>query len=83
MSNQSGTLYPMAQAAGGAQPRVTVNVHNAPAGTEVQQSQGADGGLQIDVMVKQMEGGMAGNVAMGASPFNRAFESRYGLRPVV
>ncbi|NLA68321.1 MAG: tape measure protein [Gammaproteobacteria bacterium] len=81
--NQSGTLYPLGQAAGGAQPRVTVNVHNAPAGTEVQQSQGADGGLQIDVMVKQMEGGMAGNVAMGASPFNRAFESRYGLRPVV
>lgn len=63
-------------------PGVTVNVHNAPAGTEVRQSRGTGGELQLDVIVKEFIGAAAGDLA-GGGRMARAFEGRYGLRPAV
>ncbi|MDO5611311.1 MAG: phage tail tape measure protein, partial [Pseudomonadota bacterium] len=69
--------------AGGAGPKVTVNIHNAPQGAEVTQRQGAGGSLDTDVIFKQMEGRMAQGVADGSSPLGSAMKGRYGLREMV
>lgn len=79
---ESGRLVPLGQGGGTSAPRVTINVHNAPAGTEVRESTGPDGGLQLDVLLKAVEGQIAGNVAGGGS-VAQAMQGRFGLRPVV
>ena len=66
------------QAQGGA-PSVTVNIINAPAGTQVQQRQDGNGGLTLDVIVEQIEGGIARNVQRGQGALNGALTQTFGL----
>lgn len=80
-----GVVTPARSAAASAAmtPRVNVNIHNAPAGAEVRSRPNPLGGLDIDVIFRQFEGRMAGNVAAGASPLGAALKGRYGLRDAV
>ena len=75
--NTSGRIVP-----GGDSGRVVNNItiHEAPPGTQVTSRQNASGGMDMDVLVGQLEKRMAGNVAQGASPFNPALESRYNMQ---
>lgn len=68
---------------GSAAPQVTVNVQTMPGQTaSVQQRQGRDG-LNIDVIVQQIEDQLAGNIAAGAGAIGQAIEGRYNLRTAV
>jgi hypothetical protein len=62
-------------------PKVIVNVYEAP-GTKatVNQSQGADGGIAIDVMIEQLDSAFADRQARGKSQFGRSMENSYNLR---
>ncbi len=64
----------------GSGPQVQVNVHNAPQGTQVSQSQGSNGGINIDVLVAQMEGKMANRVNNGKSTLSKALENAYKIK---
>jgi hypothetical protein len=61
---------------------VTVNVYPV-AGTkaEVSTSRGQGGDLKVDVIMRQVEDGIAGRVSQGRSSLNSAVERRYGLNP--
>ena len=59
---------------------VVVNVHEAP-GTQVRVQQGTDaqGNLTLDIVVEQIEGKMASNLARGRSQIGTTMENVYGL----
>ena len=61
---------------------VEVNVINNVSGVEtrVEQNQQAGGGIQIDVIVEQMETRMARSISQG-SGLAPTLERRYGLNP--
>jgi hypothetical protein len=62
---------------------VTVNVINQNGSqVDVKQRQTGDG-LQLDVIVRQLEGAMADNIAYGTGPINAALQGRYGLKPAM
>ncbi|WP_428031486.1 phage tail length tape measure family protein [Ancylobacter sp.] len=65
-------------------PKVTVNIHGAPAGASAQSSAsfGADGQLNIDVIFDQFEGRMAENLANRRGALAPAMESSYRLDPM-
>jgi lambda family phage tail tape measure protein len=74
-----GSLGVQASGGGG----VTVNVINQNGSqVDVKQRQTGDG-IQLDVIVRQLEGAMADNIAHGTGPINEAFQGRYGLRPAM
>lgn len=75
-----GRLGVIAQ--GGAAQGVEVHVHNsgAPVSARVNQSQGPDGRLRLDVMLEQIESRLAESVGAGSGFLSRAMEHRYGLR---
>lgn len=82
----SGTVIPAkagGMAGGQSAPQVNVSIHNAPAGAEVQQKQNASGGMDIDVIFRQIESNIASNLSAGASPINAAMQGRYGLRTAI
>lgn len=64
------------------QPQVNVNI-STPAGTQsnVQQTTGADGRLNLDIMVEQIEGAIASNIGAGGG-LAPALENQYGLNRV-
>ena len=64
-------------------PGVTVNVHNAPAGTEVRESRGAGGELQLDVILKAVDQYIGGNVASGVGSTYSGMKGRFGLREAI
>jgi len=66
--------------AGGGEPQVNVTIHNAPEGADVQSRRNEKGGLDIDVIFRQMEGRMANNLANGAGPVHAALRGRYALQ---
>jgi len=72
-------------AAGGGvvfQPQIIVN--NAPTGTEVKTSRGANGQPRIEVMIKRsMDDNNAALIDSGESATNKSLERRYNLRPVL
>lgn len=78
------------QAAGGmaggvpSVPKVTVNIHGAPAGMSAQSSAsyGQDGQLNIDVIFDQMEGRLAENVVNRRGALGAAMETSFGLNPM-
>lgn len=79
---QMRALGLMAGGSRGAPGSVTVNVIGAPAGTTATaRTKSGSGGLTIDVMLRQIEDGIARNVNGGQSPLNSAMETRYGLDP--
>lgn len=59
---------------------VVVNVHEAP-GTQARVQQGTDaqGNLTLDIVVEQIEGKMASNLARGRSQIGATMENVYGL----
>lgn len=59
---------------------VVVNVHEAP-GTQARVQQGTDaqGNLTLDIVVEQIEGKMASNLARGRSQIGNTMENVYGL----
>lgn len=68
---------------GGSRQAVTVNVINQNGSqVDVQQRQ-TGGGLQIDVLITQLQDAMADNLAVGSGSMARAMEGRYGLRTAV
>lgn len=66
------------QAQGGGAP-VTVNIINAPTGTQVQQRPDGNGGMTLDVIIEQIEGGIARNVSRGTGALNGALTQTFGL----
>ncbi|WP_186169788.1 phage tail length tape measure family protein [Burkholderia gladioli] len=58
---------------------VQVNLYGAPAGTQVQQSQSANGGLQLDVIMQQVDQHMAAGIASGRSATAKTMQRRYQL----
>lgn len=64
---------------------VNMNVtNNSNAQVQVTgQRQRPDGGVDLDVLVSELEGRMGSNVAAGAGPLARGMEDRYGLRTAV
>lgn len=69
----------------GGSSKVTVNVVNQGGGalqvTGQRQRVGADGGLNLDVLVEVIESRMADNVSNRSGALSRGLESGYGLRP--
>lgn len=64
-------------------PPISVNLHGAPHGTTANVRQRSDGGLDIDVLLAQLDGAMAARVMDGSSKTGGAFKRRYGLREAV
>lgn len=64
---------------GAAAPSVTVNIINAPTGTQVQQRPDGNGGMTLDVIIEQIEGGIARNVSRGTGALNGALTQTFGL----
>jgi tape measure domain-containing protein len=63
-----------------AMPEVHVSVHNyGDSKARVEQSQNADGSLNLDVIIEQIEQRMAGKINKGGSPINKSLERRYGV----
>ena len=61
-------------------PIVNINVHEAPGTkTQVNQSQDGQGNLTLDIVVEQIEGKMASNLARGRSQIGTTMENVYGL----
>ncbi|WP_186137333.1 phage tail length tape measure family protein [Burkholderia gladioli] len=58
---------------------VQVNLYGAPAGTQVQQSKNANGGLQLDVIMQQVDQHMAAGIASGRSATAKTMQRRYQL----
>lgn len=89
MGNQGGRVIPTGDGSAmvGGSGAVTVNVINQGGGslavTGQRQSRGADGSMNIDVMVEALQGVMADNLANGSGSLARAMEGRYGLRTAV
>ena len=72
----NGKLGVQAQGGGA---NVTVNVINAPAGAQVQQRPDGNGGMTLDVIIEQIEGGIARNVSRGTGSLNGALTQTFGL----
>lgn len=77
----------VANNSGGAAPRVNVNVINqGGAGLQVtsqRTTQGADGQLSVDVMVRQVQDALADNVAAGSGSLYHAMGSRFAKQGVM
>lgn len=65
---------------GGGGNNVVVNVHEAP-GTQARVQQGTDaqGNMTLDIVIEQIEGKMASNLARGRSQIGSTMENIYGL----
>lgn len=83
MGGRGGYVKPLADASSSgtmsAAPSFTVNVFNAPAGTQVQQRRDGNGGMTLDVIIEQIEGGIARNVTRGTGALSGALTQTYGL----
>ena len=77
-----GRTIPVTMSGGGqaAGPIVNINVHEAPGTkTQVNQSQDGQGNMTLDIVVEQIEGKMASNLARGRSQIGSTLENVYGL----
>lgn len=82
-ASQTRDILAGAGAAGGGSQAVTVNVINQNGSqVDVQQRQ-TGSGLQIDVLITQLQDAMADNLSVGSGNLARAMEGRYGLRTAV
>jgi predicted nucleic acid-binding Zn-ribbon protein len=77
----SGMVLPNESIAGGGGAMVQVNIINQAVGTRVsQRERETAGGLQIDVLIEQIEGGIARNINRGGG-LAPTLEGRYRLNP--
>lgn len=76
-----GRTIPVTMNGGGQGASVTVNVINNASGTQAREerSQNADGSTRIDVIIDQVEGKIAQNVAKGRGKLAGTMEKTYGL----
>lgn len=82
-ASQTREILAGAGAAGSGAQSVTVNVINQN-GSQVDVKQRQTGsGLQIDVLITQLQDAMADNLSVGSGNLARALEGRYGLRTAV
>ncbi|MDV3469004.1 phage tail length tape measure family protein [Stenotrophomonas sp. C3(2023)] len=85
----SGRVIPAApgrQASGKAEAaRVNVTINNAPAGTSAEASvtQGANGEMNIEVMLKQVDQYIGSNIASGTGATYAGAKARFGLQEAV
>lgn len=70
---------------GGGMPQITVNITNTSnAQAQVTgQRRTADGGLQLDMLISQVEEALADRVGAGTGALASAFEGRYGMKTAV
>ncbi|MBC7282676.1 hypothetical protein [Hoeflea sp.] len=74
------SLAGVAAAKGGG--KVNVNIFPLPGErAETRERQNADGSTDIDVIMRQVDQGLASEIASGRSETGRALEARYGLDP--
>lgn len=82
---QQKQLWDMANGRGGSGGGVTVNVHNAPPGTEVRETEGLDGKV-VDIIigraVEASREAIATDIHKGGTKVARAMETRYGTTRV-
>lgn len=83
MDNADALFRGMAAMAGGrGRGDVTVNIMQGQGvKADVKQRRAADGGVTVDVMLRQVQEQIAGDVSAGRSPINMALERRYTLNP--
>lgn len=76
-------VMPAAQMPGAAgQPQIEVNIYGVQSQPEsVTATRNQSGGFDIDIMFKQLEKRIAGNVASGQGSMSKALERRYALTP--
>lgn len=76
-------VMPAAQMPGAAgQPQIKVNIYGVQSQPEsVTATRNQSGGFDIDIMFKQLEKRIAGNVASGQGSMSKALERRYALTP--
>lgn len=60
-------------------PQFNITINGAPGGGAATAKPNQSGGADIEVMLDQMEGRIAGNFAQGVSPLNSALEGRYDV----
>lgn len=58
---------------------VTLNLYGAPEGTKVQKSRTANGGLQIDAWLQQIDNHIASGIASGRGATARTLQKTYGV----
>jgi hypothetical protein len=64
-------------------PNVDLHIHNAPAGTQVQQSKSANGALRLDVILQQVDQHIAAGIRTGRGATARSMQQQYGLNRTV
>lgn len=62
-------------------PEINVNIQGAQGQPEVSARRNQNGGVDLDIMFKQIENRIAGGVASGQGAVGRAIERRYALTP--
>lgn len=79
--SQSGTVIPQSKLGGGmSQPVINLNIHGAQGGAETETRPNAQGGFDIDVILKQVDSYIGGNVSSGSGSTYSAMKGRFGLR---
>lgn len=71
-------LPPSGHSNGGGKTNIVVNNYSGEA-AEVKETKREDGGVDIEVIIGQLEKRMAVRTQQGGTPLNRAMERRYGL----
>ncbi|KVX03971.1 phage tail tape measure protein [Alcaligenes phenolicus] len=62
-------------------PEINVNVHGAQGQPEVSARRNQNGGIDLDIMFKQLERRVAGGITSGQGAVGQAIERRYALTP--
>lgn len=76
----TGGLIGSSGADGAGGPNISLSVYNAPAGVqEVQQSRRQDGGIDMKVILKQVDQHIASGIASGRSATAKTIQRRYSL----
>lgn len=65
---------------GGGAPEVHIHNSGEPVAAEVQQSQNADGGMRLDVILKALKTDIAGDINSGTGQVGRAMQNRFGTK---
>lgn len=76
----SGSVGPNLPNAAGTPTPVTINVNNGAPGVEARASARSDsGGVAVEIMIEQIEAGIAANVRRGVGPVSDVLGSTFGL----
>ncbi|BCW89957.1 hypothetical protein sos41_31250 [Alphaproteobacteria bacterium SO-S41] len=79
MARGAGGMWQMA----GIPINLTVRLVKDGKGDRIEQSQGADGGLNLDAIFDEAETRMAGNVAKGVGPLNQVLQTAFNAQRAV